>query len=277
MTKSTRLTVFGQLPNGRWRCCVELPVSEEEYNGQDSAVTSQTSSVASLAETNEEERRTTSNPGNVVDKNARTLQLHIGSVPSSLLVELDTVCHHKDMAVPKVNVMEDGTPTVSPESTPVQLSPAPSPPGSPYSPHRCVQRKALEEKTPTQSHWKYFSDENSGEKGILEHIRFPSPPSTPSSTVTSRSTSPSQSLEGSLEMLNLDTADEGDPPQDSESDVPVTYIGGESEDDRQETVIDNFDGLTEKNADEAVTVKRRQKSEYPLFINCLSGKEFNVL
>ena len=245
--KGTELTILGQFSNNRWRCFVELPrkTSTRLTNGQNSGSSSEVESVSSL-DTTEDESRT--------DKD-----ILIGSVPNSLLVELNNPTASKLK-------FEDGTPVASPGDTP-QLSPLPTPPLSPYSSHK-NERELLPNKR--SSLRRSIASENLSEQDIWEQFCIPSPPSSP---VTSRSTSPSLSmscsLDGSLEDLDVDNtvSNENASPEESgnhpkvalrqrkeggrnelnlshrqvilmDDDIPETYIGSESEDDRMVTVID---------------------------------------
>lgn len=236
LSKGTALTVFGQLPNGRWRCCVELAAPSGEPEGADSGVSSRASSSTSLG-----------------DKSTRTQnsssELLIGSVPSSLLAELDEAPPPQFGEIPKIDLTLDGTPTVSPDSTPRQRSPLPSPPGSPYSPHRGGDRRPAGEKQPIQPNWRSLSAE------VVGHIVFPSPPS---STVSSRSSSPfsmGESLDdlGYRDELERNSALVADlVGEGSGDDVRETYIGSDSED---------HVTVAEKSAEGGDVVRRRPQSE----------------
>ena len=219
----TALSVFGQLPNGRWRCCVQRPGT----SAQPPDTASPASSSTSLG-------RAQNNSSEVL----------IGSVPSSLLAELDELPPRPAVEVPQFDLTSDGTPTVSPNSTPRRHSPASSPPGSPYSPHKGGVRRPTGESNLSPSNWKTPSSE------VVGHIAFPSPPS---SAVSSRSSSAASldELEDREEWernsaLSADPEGEGD-------DVPVTYIGSEAED----HVI-----VAERSLESSDVVRRRPKSEY---------------
>lgn len=271
--KGTELTILGQFSNNRWRCFVELPrkTSTRLTNGQNSGSSSEVESISSF-DTTEDESRT--------DKD-----ILIGSVPNSLLVELN------NPAASKLK-FEDGTPVSSPGDTP-QLSPLRTPPLSPYSPHK-NERELLPNKR--SSLRRSIASENLSEQDIWEQFCIPSPPSSP---VTSRSTSPSLSLScslgGSLEDLDVDNtvSNENACPEESgnypevalrqregggrnelnfrshreailmDDDIPETYIGSESEDDRMVTVIDEVpphEDLEFENFEQE-PVKMRDKKE----------------
>lgn len=268
--KGTELTILGQFSNNRWRCFVELP-STRLTNGQNSGSSSEVENISSF-DTTEDESRT--------DKD-----ILIGSVPNSLLVELN------NPAASKLK-FEDGTPVASPGDTP-QLSPLRTPPLSPYSPHK-NERELLPNKR--SSLRRSIASENLSEQDIWEQFCIPSPPSSP---VTSRSTSPSLSLScslgGSLEDLDVDNtvsnenacpAESGNYPEVAlrqregggrnelnfrshreailmDDDIPETYIGSESEDDRMVTVIDEVpphEDLEFENFEQE-PVKMRDKKE----------------
>lgn len=274
--KGTELTILGQFANNRWRCFVELPrkKSTELKNGLNSESSSEVESVSSLEITD--------------DESVTKTDILIGSVPNSLLVELSNV------AASKLK-FEDGTPVASPGDTP-QLSPLPTPPLSPYSPHKNEnERDAYPNKR--SSLRRSIASENLSEQDIWEQFCIPSPPSSP---VTSRSTSPSLSLScspgGSLEDLDFDNtvSNKDARPEESgnyagvalrqrknegrkelnvrshreailmDNDIPETYIGSESEDDRMVTVIDEVpphEALESKNLDQG-PVKMRVKKEH---------------
>lgn len=272
--KGTELTILGQFSNNRWRCFVELPrkTSTRLTNGQNSGSSSEVESISSFDIT-EDEGRTDND-------------ILIGSVPNSLLVELSNV------AASKLK-LEDGTPVASPGDTP-QLSPLPTPPLSPYSPHK-NERDSFPNKR--SSLRRSIASENLSEQDIWEQFCIPSPPSSP---VTSRSTSPSLSLScslgGSLEDLDVDNtvSNENARPEESrnypevalrqrkdggrnelnvrshreailmDDDIPETYIGSESEDDRMVTVIDEVpphEALEFENFEQE-PVKMRVKKEH---------------
>ena len=271
--KGTELTILGQFSNNRWRCFVELPKKTltRLTNGQNSGSSSEVESISSF-DTTEDESRT--------DKD-----FLIGSVPNSLLVELN------NSAASKLK-FEDGTPIASPGDTP-QLSPLPTPPLSPYSPHK-NERELLPNKR--SSLRRSIASENLSEQDIWDQFCIPSPPSSP---VTSRSTSPSHSLscslDGSLEDLDVDNtvSNENARPEESgnyhevslrqkkdggrnelnfrshreamlmDDDIPETYIGSDSEDDRMVTVIDEVPphDLEFENFEQE-PVKMRDKNEH---------------
>lgn len=242
--KGTELTILGQLPNHRWRCFVELPRKKFTglTNGQHSESSSEVESISSFDITDDE---------NVTNTGANTDVL-IGSVPNSLLVELSNpaACKLK---------YEDGTPVASPGDTP-QLSPFPSPPQSPYFPHKNERESSPNKRSSLR---RSIASENLSEQDIWEQFCIPSPPSSP---VTSRSTSPSLSLScspgGSLEDLdfvNTENCESARPVENGEysevtlrqgrenkerdssilsshreatvmmDDVPETYIGSDSD------------------------------------------------
>ena len=272
--KGTELTILGQFSNNRWRCFVELPrkTSTRLTNGQNSESSSEVESISSF-DTTEDESRTDNDI------------LLIGSVPNSLLVELNNLAASKFK-------FDDGTPVASPGDTP-QLSPLPTPPLSPYSPHK-NERDLLPNKRISLR--RSIASENLSEQDIWEQFCIPSPPSSP---VTSRSTSPSLSLscslDGSLEDLDVDNTVSGENARPEESgnyhevslrqrkeggrnelnfrshreaflmddDIPETYIGSESEDDRMVTVIDEVpphEALEFENLEQE-PVKMRVKKE----------------
>lgn len=272
--KGTEVTILGQFSNNRWRCFVELPrkTSTRLTNGQNSGSSSEVESISSFDTTEYE-----SHADN---------DILIGSVPNSLLVELN------NLAASKLK-LEDGTPVASPGDTP-QLSPLPTPPLSPYSPHKDEQDLLPNKRSSLR---RSIASENLSEHDIWEQFCIPSPPSSP---VTSRSTSPSLSLScslgGSLEDLDVDNTvgDENAIPEESENypevalrerknvrrndlnfrshreamlmddDIPETYIGSESEDDRMVTVIDEVpphEALEFKNIEQE-PVKMRAKKEH---------------
>ena len=272
--KGTEVTILGQFSNNRWRCFVELPrkASTRLTNGQNSGSSSEVESISSFDAT-ENESHTYND-------------ILIGSVPNSLLVELN------NLAASKLK-LEDGTPVASPGDTP-QLSPLPTPPLSLYSPHKNEQDLLPNKRSSLR---RSIASENLSEHDIWEQFCIPSPPSSP---VTSRSTSPSLSLScslgGSLEDLDVDNTvgDENARPEESknypevalrerkdvgrnelnfrshreailmEDDIPETYIGSESEDDRMVTVIDEVpphEALEFKNLEQE-PVKMRAKKEH---------------
>ncbi|XP_022806448.1 uncharacterized protein LOC111343523 isoform X2 [Stylophora pistillata] len=251
--KGTELTILGQLPNNRWRCFVKLPRSKSAglANGQHLESSSEVESISSFETADDED---------VTNTGANTDTL-IGSVPNSLLNDLIHL-------VPCKLKCEDGTPVASPGVTP-QLSPIPSPPQSPYSPHRNNRDSSPSKRSSLR---RSIASENLSEQDIWEQFCIPSPPSSP---VTSRSTSPSLSLScspgGSLEDLdfvdkeNCETVKPMKNREHSEvilrrgrekddrdfsklkshreatfmiDDIPETYIGSDSEDDKMVTVID---------------------------------------
>ena len=273
--KGTELTILGQFSNNRWRCYVKLPrkTSTRLTNGQHSGSSSEVESISS-SDANK-------------DESGADNDILIGSVPNSLLVELS------NPAASKLK-LEDGTPVASPGDTP-QLSPLPTPPLSPYSPHK-NERESLPNKR--SSLRRSIASENLSEQDIWEQFCIPSPPSSP---VTSRSTSPSLSLScslgGSLEDLDVDNtvSNENAIPVESrnypevalrerkdgrrnelnfrshreamlmDDDIPETYIGSESEDDRMVTVIDEVpphEGQSEFENFEQEPVKMRVKKEH---------------
>lgn len=264
--KGTEMTILGQLANKRWRCCVELAKKTSVLtNGTNSETSSEVESISSFDICDEDGLVNTSS-------NKETF---IGSVPTSLLVELSC-------ASTSGLKYEDGTPIASPGDTP-QLSPHPSAPHSPYSPHKNDKDSIPNNKR--SSLRRSIASENLSEHDIWEQFCIPSPPSSP---VTSRSTSPSLSYSGSaggsLEDLDYDRSgrrseemenenaqkgimenkevENGGYPQVSlrqrkedegrkalnirshreaifmDDNVPETYIGSDSEDDRMVTVID---------------------------------------
>lgn len=251
--KGTELTVLGQLPNNRWRCCVELPRSKSAglTNGQHLESSSEVESISSF-DTADDENITNTKPNT---------DILIGSVPNSLLNDLSNLISCKLKC-------EDGTPVASPGVTP-QLSPFPSPPHSPYSPHKNNRDSSPGKRSSLR---RSIASENLSEQDIWEQFCIPSPPSSP---VTSRSTSPSMCLScspgGSLEDLDFvdkESCETVNPEENKEcsevilrqgrekderdlsvlksrreatfmiDDIPETYIGSDSEDDRMVTVID---------------------------------------
>lgn len=251
--KGTELTVLGQLPNNRWRCCVELPRSKSTglANGQHLESSSEVESISSF-DTADDENITNTKPNT---------DILIGSVPNSLLNDLSNLISCKLKC-------EDGTPVASPGVTP-QLSPFPSPPHSPYSPHKNNRDSSPGKRSSLR---RSIASENLSEQDIWEQFCIPSPPSSP---VTSRSTSPSMCLScspgGSLEDLDFvdkESCETVNPEENKEcsevilrqgrekderdlsvlksrreatfmiDDIPETYIGSDSEDDRMVTVID---------------------------------------
>ena len=266
--KGSEMTILGQLSNKRWRCCVELAKRTSSAvlaNGTSSETSSEVESISSFDINDEDGFVNTSS-------NKETF---IGSVPTSLLVELSRA------SISGLKY-EDGTPIASPGDTP-QLSPHPSPPHSPYFPHKNDKHSIPNNKR--SSLRRSIASENLSEHDIWEQFCIPSPPSSP---VTSRSTSPSLSYSGSVggsledldydhsarrseEMENENTekgimenkeVENGGYPQVSlrqrkedegrkalkirshreaifmDDNVPETYIGSDSEDDRMVTVID---------------------------------------
>ena len=150
----------------------------------------------------------------------------------------------------------------------------PSPPASPYSKHRSNsiisgEEKSYGDRPPPKAACKFIPDE---EAPWPKDFSVPSPSSCRSSTTTSRSTTPSDTPEGSLngstERLNnleddqsaekcpntqsiptvvtevIDSNEDMVPRKEraesniSGSSIPVTFIGSETEDDREITVID---------------------------------------
>ena len=275
--KGTELTILGQLSNTRWRCFIELPrkTCAGLTNGQNSATSSEVESISSF-DISEEDGLSNSNT-----------EILIGSVPNSVLVELSRP------AASKLKY-EDGTPVASPGDTP-QLSPFPSPPLSPYSPHKNERDSFPNNRSSLR---RSIASENLSEHDIWEQFCIPSPPASP---VTSRSTSPSLSMScspgGSLEDLDCNNTvsnkkdarakENGVYPEvalrqrkeDGEKnavilrshreailmddDIPETYIGSESEDDRMVTVIDEVpphEALALENFEQE-PVKMRVKKE----------------
>lgn len=272
--KGTELTILGQFSNNRWRCFAELPrkISTGLTNGQNSESSSEVESILSFEITD--------------DDSVTNTDILIGSVPNSLLVELSNV------AASKLK-FEDGTPVASPGDTP-QLSPLPTPPLSPYSPHK-NERDSFPNKR--SSLRRSIASENLSEQDIWEQFCIPSPPSSP---VTSRSTSPSLSPSGSpggsLEDLDFDNTvnNEDAKPEENghypevalrqrkdggrkelnvrshreailmDSDIPETYIGSDSEDDRMVTVIDEVPPHEALESENVVQepVKMRVKKEH---------------
>ncbi|XP_078343824.1 uncharacterized protein LOC144629485 isoform X1 [Oculina patagonica] len=271
--KGTELTILGQFSNNRWRCFVELPRKKSTglTNGQNSGSSSEVESILSFEIGD--------------DDSVTNTDVLIGSVPNSLLVELSNV------AASKLK-FEDGTPVASPGDTP-QLSPLPTPPLSPYSPHK-NDRDSFPNKR--SSLRRSIASENLSEQDIWEQFCIPSPPSSP---VTSRSTSPSLSPScspgGSLEDLDFDNKvnNEDTRPEENghypevalrqkkdggrqelnvrshreailmDSDIPETYIGSDSEDDRMVTVIDEVprhEAMESENVEQE-PVKMRVKKE----------------
>ena len=266
--KGTVLTILGQLPNNRWRCFVELPKNTRTIvtNGSHSETSSEVESISSFDISEE---------GGFANSSSN-IETFIGSVPTSLLVEL---------SLPSVSKLkyEDGTPIASPGDTP-QLSPYPSPPHSPYSRHKNNGDSLPNNKR--SSLRRSIASENLSEHDIWEQFCIPSPPSSPAtSRSTSPSLSPSCSPGGSLETLDIDhnMREEGEERNETmgneetgsekmgnggypqvalrqrkevggernvlnlrshrgallmDDDVPETYIGTDSEDDRMVTVID---------------------------------------
>ncbi|XP_068751584.1 uncharacterized protein [Montipora capricornis] len=267
LPKGTDLTILGQFSNNRWRCCVDPPkkTSVALVNGSQSQseTSSEVESILSF-DINDED--------GFVNMNSNTETL-IGSVPTSVLVEMNRSCTSRKK-------LEDGTPVSSLENTP-QLSPFPSPPHSPYSP-----RKGSRDSIPNNkrsSLRRSIASENLSEQDIWEQFCLPSPPSSPA---TSRSTSPSLSMSGShhgsLDDLDFDRTLRNNAKNQNEQmrnetvenegigigghidvtlrhgkkhegerdfldyreaffmddNVPETYIGSDSEDDRMVTVID---------------------------------------
>lgn len=298
--KGTELTILGQMSNGRWRCFVELPKNKFTVltNGNHWETSSEVESISSFDISEE---------GAILNSSSKT-ETFVGSVPSSLLVEL---------SLPSVSKLkyEDGTPIASPGDTP-QLSPFPSPPHSPYSRHKNNRDSLPNNKR--SSLRRSIASENLSEQDIWEQFCIPSPPSSPA---TSRSTTPSLSRSNSsgasLENIDFDHTTEHEKryadaskgneqmesgnmgseeignkdysqvalrrrKEDSEGrntlnvkshreailmsdDVPETYIGSDSEDDRMVTVIDE---VPPHEAEEALraekeTVKMRVKKITP--------------
>ncbi|XP_015761332.1 PREDICTED: uncharacterized protein LOC107340492 [Acropora digitifera] len=262
--KGTDVTILGQLSHHRWRCFVDLPkkscVTLANGDRSQSETSSEVGSILS-EDISEEE--------GIPNANSNTETL-IGSVPTSALVEFSRLSQHKP---------EDGTPTASPEDTP-QLSPFPSPPHSP-----CVSRRSSMGSFPNNrrsSLRRSIASENLSEQDIWEQFCIPSPPSSPA---TSRSTSLSlsSSLVGSLDDFDVDQAARneekngneqtgnenlgnermGSGDDDDVDDVPQTYIGSDSEDDRMVTVIDEVPPheTIEEKSYANVTVKMRPKKE----------------
>lgn len=193
--KGTQINVLGQLPNRRWRCYVDLPSTSDDACTPDANTAGLDSSSAVCSE--------------------RLL----GSVPTSLLYELD------DKETPQtkkteLSVLPMGTPDVTPD-----VSPHPSPPQSPYSPHKPVlseERESFLRRSPTNLQ-RFVPSMDLSDVDAWEQFIIPSPPSTP---VTSRSTTPSLSPSESLETLDAVDDDEGDRASSGMSnDIPVTYIG----------------------------------------------------
>ncbi|XP_067018939.1 uncharacterized protein [Acropora muricata] len=260
--KGTDVTILGQLSHHRWRCFVDLPkkscVTLANGDRSQSETSSEVGSILS-EDISEEE--------GIPNANSNTETL-IGSVPTSALVEFSRLSQHKP---------EDGTPTASPEDTP-QLSPFPSPPHSP-----CVSRRSSMGSFPNNrrsSLRRSIASENLSEQDIWEQFCIPSPPSSPA---TSRSTSLSlsSSLVGSLDDFDVDQAARNEEKNGNEQtgnenlgndrmgsgdnvdDVPETYIGSDSEDDRMVTVIDEVPPheTIEEKSYANVTVKMRPKKE----------------
>ena len=298
--KGTELTILGQMFNGRWRCFVELPKNKFTVlaDGNHWETSSEVESISSFDISEE---------GAILNSSSKT-ETFIGSVPSSLLVEL---------SLPSVSKLkyEDGTPIASPGDTP-QLSPFPSPPHSPYSRHKSNRDSLPNNKR--SSLRRSIASENLSEQDIWEQFCIPSPPSSPA---TSRSTTPSLSRSNSsgaslenvdfdhtnqhekryadanigkeqMESENMENEEIGNKDysqvalrrrkEDSEGrnalnvkshreailmndDVPETYIGSDSEDDRMVTVIDEVPSHEAKEALRAVkeTVKMRVKKNTP--------------
>lgn len=288
------------MSNHRWRCVVELPkkIGTILTNGNHSETSSEVESISSFDISDED------GFGNT----ASSTETFIGSVPNSLLVELNRASGTKLK-------FEDGTPIPSPGDTP-QLSPFPSPPLSPYSAHKNNRDSFPNNKR--SSLRRSIVSENLSEHDIWDQFCLPSPPSSP---VTSRSTSPSLSPSGSpggsLEDLDFDHTERnkeesrirgmgngkigneemgtgqmeiGDYPPVAlrrrkeggggnglnlrshreailmYDDVPETYIGSDSEDDRMVTVIDEVpphEALEPANFEQVEPVKMREKKQKP--------------
>lgn len=269
LPKGTDVTILGQLSHHRWRCFVDLPkescVTLANGGQSQSETSSEVGSILSCDISEEE---------GILNANSNTETL-IGSVPTSVLAELSGVSQHKP---------EDGTPIASPEDTP-QLSPFSSPTHSPYLSHRSSMGSFPNNKR--SSLRRSIASENLSEQDIWEQFCIPSPPSSPATT---RSTSPSLSGShvGSLDDSDIDQAARNEEKNGNEQtgsensgnermgddfpepretiltdDVPETYIGSDSEDDRMVTVIDEVpphEAIEEKRFANT-TVKMRPKKE----------------
>ena len=215
-------------------------------------------------------------------------QILIGSVPTSLLVELD---REEPLSLASV----EGTPPDSPVES-EEFPTYPSPPLSPYSKHRSTSSnvgadRSYGERPSPRATRKFIPDEE--QTWVVD---FPSSSSfsCQSSATTSRSTTPSDSPGGSINgsaerLLNLETeelverngnlqnipnASKNDNCEtlvtgssiSRSSDIPVTYIGSETEDDREITVIDvsSSPSSTPKVNPRICSLKSEERSTYSL-------------
>ncbi|XP_032239513.2 uncharacterized protein LOC5514106 isoform X1 [Nematostella vectensis] len=162
---------------------------------------------------------TESGPEKMVSRREVTTERLIGSVPTSLLVELEDLSKKK-----RTLKVETGTPMSTPG-----VSPHPSPPLSPYSPHRpsdqTNQRDASQGEQVVEDLRRFTGRIAPPDQDAWEQFYLPSPPSSPD---TSRSTSPSLSPSQSLEALDSQESQKDDRHSLESDEVPVTYIGAES-------------------------------------------------
>ena len=268
LPKGTRLTIFGQLPNKRWRCCAEVLKTENPNSDENPGQSiMQSSGDSEELEVGPEDEKTSLLKNETTDSVKSSIQILIGSVPTSLLVELGG---EESTILPDIG----GTPLDSPVEKSREFPLYPSPPASPYSKHRSNsiisgEEKSYGDRPPPKAACKFIPDE---EAPWPKDFSVPSPSSCRSSTTTSRSTTPSDTPEGSLngstERLNnleddqsaekcpntqsiptvvtevIDSNEDMVPRKEraesniSSSSIPVTFIGSETEDDREITVID---------------------------------------
>lgn len=255
LQKGRKLTIFGQLPNKRWRCCAEV-VREEGQNDEEISEGSSVNRDSKHQGERQPDASSSSSEKETKRSAKRSTQILIGSVPSSLLVELD---REEPLILPS----EGGTPLDSPVDS-QEFPIYPSPPSSPYSKHRSSSiitgsEKSYGERPSPRATRKFIPDE---EAPWPDEFPMPSTPSCQSSRTTSRSTTPSNSpggsLNGSVERLDdfgneessgknlqndpnvvssksdgmVSREERAESSISGSSDIPVTYIGSETEDDR---------------------------------------------
>lgn len=202
--KGTQINVLGQLSNQRWRCYVDLPKTSTNVNSSHTP---------------------DRNTAGIENPSAACSERLLGSVPTSLLHELDDIEPSPTLPKTDLSILPLGTPDVTPN-----VSPHPSPPPSPYSPHKPnasnqgEESEGFQRRSPTNLQ-RFVPSMDLSDVDAWEQFVIPSPPSTP---VTSRSTTPSMSPSESLEGLDdaVDVAADRERTSSSLSnDIPVTYIG----------------------------------------------------